>query len=80
MLDGGVAVTPNDTTPISGGPFAAFYVGGAGDVTVTTPRGDKLLLKACNAGVVYTIAATIIWSAGTTATNIVALKAANDVR
>lgn len=80
LYDGGTPITPTDTTPATGGPYAGFYVGVAGDVTVTTPRGDKFTLKACNAGVVYTIATTIIWATGTTATNIIALKAANDVR
>ena len=78
--DDGVSVTPSDSADIPGGPFAAFDVGVAGDVTVTTMRGTKLLLKARNAGVIYTYAIRRIWATGTTASSITACVATNDVR
>ena len=65
-----IAVTPSDTVADPSGPFAGFYVGVAGDVTVTTIRGTKALFKSCQAGVTYTQAIQRVWSTGTTATNI----------
>jgi len=73
--EGGAAVTVSDTFADPAGPFAGFFVGVAGAVVIQTIRGDKLTLAACNAGVVYTIAITRVWSTGTNASSIVGLIA-----
>lgn len=65
------AVTPNDTTPLAT-PAWAFIVGVSGTVKLTTFYGDVVTIQA-NAGSTYRIRTKIIWSAGTTATGIVAL-------
>lgn len=80
--DGAVAVTASDTVNDPAGPFAGFYVGAAGDVKVHTSRGQDVLFKACNAGVVYTVSIKRVWSTGTVGNGalVLGMQATNDVR
>lgn len=79
--DGAEAITASDTVNDPAGPFAGFYVGTAGDVKVHTSRGQDVVLKNCNAGVVYTISIKRVWSTGTgSPSTMLGLQAANDVR
>jgi hypothetical protein len=74
-----VAVTKHDTTPVvasvNGKKNATrgLYIGGAGNVTVITPKGQTVALNALAVGVVHPIVCTHVKSTGTTATDIVAL-------
>lgn len=70
-----MAVTPSDATNDPAGPFAGFFVGGAGAVKVHTVRGRDVVLTGCLAGTVYEVAITRVWSTGTTATNVLGLVA-----
>lgn len=73
------AVTPHDTNPIKASingkqnATRGIYVGGAGNVTVITPKGQTVALAAMAVGVVHPIVCTHVKSTGTTATAIVAL-------
>lgn len=64
-------------TPADGADIAtvstALFIGGAGNVKVTTFGGETLLLTGLLAGQVLPLRVTRVWSTTTTATNIVAL-------
>ena len=68
------AVTPNDSTDLSGGPCRAIYVGTGGDVTVY-PKGSttEVTFKNVATGAVLPVVAQRIRATNTTATNLVAL-------
>lgn len=66
------AVTPHDTNELTN-VTRAIYVGGSGNVKVTTIGGETATFTAVPAGAVLPIAAKIIWSTGTTATSMLAL-------
>ncbi len=51
----------------------AIYVGGAGDVSITTLKGATVVFSGAVAGSVLPIACTRVNSSATTATNLVAL-------
>ncbi len=70
---GGAAVTPSDSTDLS---FVArgLWVGGAGDVKVTTANGDTITLSGVQAGTLIPVAVSRVFATLTTATLIVALK------
>jgi hypothetical protein len=76
---GGVAVTKSDTVNDPGGPFAGFYVGGAGDVSMLCIDGTSITFTATLAGRLYPIAIKRVNSTSTTATAIVGLKAPSEV-
>ena len=66
------AVTPSDTAELS--PVArSLYVGGAGDVKVTTEAGTDVTFSGALAGSIIPVRCRRVFSTGTTATNIVAL-------
>lgn len=72
------AVTLHDSNEISGftgSGWDAVYVGVSGDVTMTL-EGDSsaVLFKNMVQGTVYPLAAKVIKSTGTTATNVVVLE------
>ena len=73
------AVTPSDTTdiqPINGGTSSngcVLYIGGAGNVRVTTDGGDDVVFVGLAAGQFIPVQVTRVWATNTTATNIVAL-------
>lgn len=69
-------VTPNDSEDLSYGSCKALLIGGAGNVNVTLLNmedGESVLLTGLQAGQVIKVKAKRIWSASTTATDIVAL-------
>jgi hypothetical protein len=73
--EGGATPTQSDTTADPAGPFAAFYVGGAGNVKVTDNLGNAITFVAPIVGQIINVAHSRVWATGTTATNIVCLNA-----
>lgn len=69
--EGAVAVTPSNTTTIVG---KAIYVGGAGNVAVTTVAGNVVTFTAPPVGTVIPISFTKIMATNTTATLLIALS------
>lgn len=72
------AVTPSDTVNIpavTGGTNngCVLYVGGAGNIKVTTVGGDDVVFVGLSAGQFVPVQVKRVWSTSTTATNIVAL-------
>jgi hypothetical protein len=72
--DGAVAVTKSDATNDPSGPFVGFYVGGSGDVKVTTLRGQNITLPAVQGGMVIHLAILRVWNSTTSATGIIGLQ------
>lgn len=67
------AVTPNDNTVLL--PFNWLHVGGAGDVTVTSPAGVDATYKGLAAGSRLDVPGIKVKATGTTATFLVAVYA-----
>lgn len=66
------AVTPSDTTDLATS-SRFLYVGGAGDVIVTTTGGETVTFKAVPVGTVLPVRASRVLATGTTATNLVSM-------
>jgi hypothetical protein len=66
-----IVVTPSDSADLAS-PCRAIRVAGAGNVQITTAKGDKVVC-AFLAGETRPLAATRIWSTNTTATTIEAM-------
>ncbi len=66
-----VAVTPSDSTVVD---LVGLYVGGTGNVVVTTASGD-VTFNSVPAGGQISLAITKVKATSTTATNIVGFKA-----
>lgn len=66
---GAAAVTPSDTALLASP--SVLYVGGAGDVKVTTVLGDDTTFVGLSAGQIVPVQVIRVWSTGTTATYIV---------
>ena len=64
------AITKSDSVANE---FSGIYVGGTGDVKVTTVEGDAVVFSAVPAGTTLRIQTVLVWSTGTTATNMVGL-------
>jgi hypothetical protein len=69
--NGAVAVTPSDVTIIRG---KAIYVGGAGNVAVTTEAGTVVTFTAPPVGSIIPIGFSKVMATNTTATLLVALS------
>ncbi len=75
------AVTPSNTVDIpsvstqdgTGNNGCVLYVGGAGDIKVTTAGGDTVVFVGLLAGMFVPVQVLRVWATDTTATNIVAL-------
>lgn len=67
-----VAITPSDTTNLSGA-ARGFLVGVGGDVVAVDVYGNAVTLKNLISGVIYPIQITRINATNTTATDLVAL-------
>lgn len=67
---GAEAVTPG--TPFTN-TCKAIYVGGAGNINLTTAYGDTVTFSSAAAGEIIPIRATVVNSSSTTATNMIAL-------
>jgi hypothetical protein len=65
-------VTPSDSADLTN-VTRKLFVGGAGNIKVTTAGGETLLLTGVAAGSVLDICVSRVWSTTTTATNIVAM-------
>ena len=61
------AITPNDSADLSVFP-RAIYVGGAGNIKVTTMGGDTVTFSGCLAGTVLPVRVARVFSTDTTAT------------
>lgn len=70
VLSGLAAVTPHDTNELSIY-SRALYVGTAGDLKVTTVGGDTVTITNAAVGW-HPIAVKVVFSTGTTASNIIA--------
>lgn len=68
----GFAITPHDTNELAN-VTRAIYVGGAGNIALTTVNGDSITLAGLALGDWVPIRAKIVLSTGTTATNLVGL-------
>ncbi len=66
-----VAVTPSDSVLISPPP-RALYIGTTGNLKVTMLDGTVVTFNTVPVGI-FPISVTLVWSTGTTASNIVAL-------
>lgn len=64
------AITPSDT---AANIFTRIYVGGTGNVKVTTESGNAVTFTAVPVGTVLPIRTSLVWATGTTATNLVGL-------
>ena len=60
------AVTPSDTVDLP--QFSVIFVGGGGNVKVTTAQGSAVTFSGMNAGSVIPVRVRRVWSTGTTAT------------
>lgn len=75
------AVTTSDTADIpsvstqdgSGNNGCVLYIGGAGNIKVTTAGGDTVTFTGLLAGMFLPVQVLRVWSTDTTATNIIAL-------
>lgn len=75
------AVTPSNTVDIpsvstqdgSGNNGCVLYIGGDGDVRVTTAGGDTVTFVGLTAGSFVPVQVLRVWVTGTTATDILAL-------
>ena len=66
------AVTPNDSADLSN-TARALYVGGGGNVKVTTAGGDTVTFVGIVAGSIIPVRVVRVFSGSTTATNIVSI-------
>ena len=69
MFPGGAATFSNSDTVNLESP-SVIYVGGAGNVKVTTAQGDEVTFIGLQMGSVIPVQVIRVWSTGTTATNL----------
>jgi len=69
-----VAITPHNSTDITGGVVQAFYVGGAGDAVVVHGDGTTSTLTGLLVGRIYPVVCRRINATGTTATALIGLR------
>ncbi len=65
-------VTPADSNLTTN--YRAIYVGGTGNVKVTSVSGDVATFVACPVGLIIPVAVKRVWSTGTTATYLVGIR------
>ncbi len=65
------AITVSDTANLDA--VAVIYIGGDGDVKVTTEGGNAVTFVGVSAGDILPVAVARVWDTGTTATDMVAL-------
>lgn len=72
MFPGGaVAITPSDSANLA--TPSVVYVGGGGNVRVTTAQGDDVTFAGVQAGSVIPVQALKVWATNTTATLLVSV-------
>ncbi len=69
MFPGGATTFTNSDTNYLATP-SVIYVGGAGNVKVTTAQGDDTTFVGLQAGQVIPVQVIRVWSTGTTATSL----------
>lgn len=69
MFPGGAETFTNSDTVNLPSP-SVIYVGGAGNVKVTTAQGDEVTFVGLQAGAVIPVQVIRVWSTGTTATSL----------
>ena len=67
-----VLITPSDTVNLPY-PNCTIYVGGAGNMKVTTEEGDTVLFSGLAAGDILPVSIAQVWNTTTTATLIIAM-------
>lgn len=65
------AVTPSDSADLPGGICRSLYVGGIGNIKITTSKGTEVTFNDVSG--TLSVKAKRVWSTGTTASGIVAL-------
>lgn len=65
------AVTPSDSADLA--QVSVIFVGGAGNVKVTTAQGTEVTFSGLSAGAVLPVQVRRVWSTGTTATLLTAV-------
>lgn len=70
--DHAASVTPSDSADLSNAAIKGLYVGGTGNIKVTTVRGDTVTFNSVPVGF-FNVGVKRVFSTGTTATNIIAL-------
>lgn len=68
---GAVAVTPSDSVNLTYP--SVIYVGGTGNVQVTTAQGDVVVFSGLPAGAVIPVQVIRVWATNTTATLLLAI-------
>ena len=68
---GAFAITTSDTANLQN--VAVAYVGGAGNIKVTTANGDVATFNGLNAGTVLPVQVLRVWATGTTATTLIGI-------
>ncbi len=66
------AISPHNSNPLTR-VTRAIYVGGAGDITLITEKGDEVLFKAVPVGTILPVRASIVKATGTGATFLLGL-------
>lgn len=72
-----VVITKSDTTTFNagnGGEISGIYVGGTGDVAVTTSNGETVTFSAVPVGTILPITVKQVMSTNTTATLMLGLR------
>lgn len=67
-----VAITPADSNLSH--PVRSLYIGGTGDLKVTTVNGQAVTFKGIVAGSILPVSVKQVWATGTTATDIIGLS------
>lgn len=65
------SITPSNSANLAN--VSVVYVGGAGNVRVTTAQGDDVIFSGLLAGTVIPVQVLKVWSTSTTATNLVGI-------
>lgn len=65
------AITPSNSANLAN--VSVVYVGGSGNVRVTTAQGDDVTFVGLVAGTVIPVQVLKVWSTSTTATNLIGI-------
>ena len=65
------SITPSNSANLAN--VSIVYVGGAGNVRVTTAQGDDVIFSGLLAGAVIPVQVLKVWSTSTTASNLIGI-------
>jgi hypothetical protein len=68
---GAFSITASDTTNLQN--VAIVFIGGAGNVKVTTANGDVVTFNGLLGGAIIPVQVLRVWSTGTSATNLIGI-------